>query len=434
MQKNTHKLLIKNYSKLAINENKKLLLDILEFGLNASMPFSVIHKMIKNGKIVCEKPINLSFYNNLYTVAIGKAADSMTAAIDQIIKIKNGVIVIPEYTKSSINYKKFKIFNAGHPLPNKISVKAANYIVRFLKNMNRSDFVIFLISGGGSALLSMPDGITLNDKIKTTKILLRSGIPIYDINCIRKHISKIKDGKLLQNVNCDWISFVISDVVNNRLDTISSGYAYCYNNINSDAWKIIQKHNLIYKLPNRVINKIHEDIFKIRETKPQTNNRNYIILNNDDCITAMASYARSLGIDTKIINRINGDVEYIATKLTKLIPHKNRSCIIFGGETTINVSSTNGIGGRNQELVLRILKKCKDAKYDLVISSINTDGIDGNTTYAGVISENKSIKYEEIEFYLKNHNSNLFFKKRRELINTGPTHTNLADIGIIIRP
>ncbi len=423
---------IKNYSKLSVNRNRKLLLDILEIGLYAAMPSSAIRNTIKDNKIICRGIIDLLKYNNIYTVAVGKAADSMTATIDEIVKIKSGVIVIPQYTKSVTHNKKFRIFASGHPLPNKISTKAANYIVKFLQKINKNEFVIFLISGGGSALLASPDTITLNDKIKTTKILLESGVPIYDINIIRKHISKIKGGKLLNHINADWASLIISDVVNNRIDTISSGYTY-YDDNNSKAWEIIQKYDLIHKLPIGVVSKIHEDIFKIQKTKIQKNDRNYIILNNDNCLTAMASYVCSLGIDTKIINGINGDVDYVASRLTKLISNKNRSCIVFGGETTVNIGNSNGVGGRNQELILRILKKCKNKNYDLIISSINTDGIDGNTMYAGAISENKSIDYDRIDVYINNHNSNLFFKERGDLINTGSTHTNLADIGVILR-
>jgi len=239
---------IKNYSKLSVNQNRKLLLDILEIGLDAAMPSSAIRNTIKDNKIICREVIDLLKYNNIYTVAIGKAADSMTAAIDEIVKIKSGVIVILQYTKSITYNKKFRIFASGHPLPNKISTKAANYVVKFLQKIKKNEFVIFLISGGGSALLANPDTITLNDKIKTTKILLESGAPIYDINIIRKHISKIKGGKLLNHINADLVSLIISDVVNNRIDTISSGYTY-YDDNNSKAWEIIQKYDLIHKLP-----------------------------------------------------------------------------------------------------------------------------------------------------------------------------------------
>ncbi|MCY3975749.1 MAG: DUF4147 domain-containing protein [Thaumarchaeota archaeon] len=435
MISNGYKQFIKNYFELATNKNKKLVLDILIHGLNSSNPLSTMSRIINNNKIMFRNhSVVLSNFDNLYTIAIGKAADAMTMSINNIIRIKKGVIIIPKNTKSIIYHKKFKIINSGHPLPNKNSISAARYVIKFLQARKKNEFIIFLISGGGSALLANPDKITLEDKIKTTEILLESGMTIHDVNLIRKYISKIKGGKLLEYVNCNWITLVISDVVGDKLNTISSGYTYYKKENNLKAWKILCKYNLLEKLPNNVINKIQSDIFKIETINANQNFKNHIILNNYDCLVAMSKYAQKFGIDVTILNNINENVEKIATKIVKLIPNKQKSCIIFGGETTVNISNSDyGVGGRNQELVLRILKKCKDKKQNLIIASINTDGVDGNTKYAGAILENKPIRDNEIDKYLKNHNSSLFFKKYNGLINTGPTHTNLADFGIIFQ-
>src|SRR5690348_12178767 len=135
----------------------------------------------------------------------------MAKTVYSLTRINGGIVVIPCGTKSVLRNKKFRILHAGHPIPNKQSVYAGKQIVEFLKNRKPSDFVIFLISGGGSSLLSMPDGISLLDKKITTNLLLKSGASIQEINCVRKHLSKIKGGKLTENLSCNAVSLVMSD-------------------------------------------------------------------------------------------------------------------------------------------------------------------------------------------------------------------------------
>ena len=146
----------------------------------------------------------------------------------------------------------------------------------------------------------------------------------------------------------------------------------------------------------------------------------------------MISKSRVLGFMTVVSPVIQHDVAISAKRLVKMIPKSKRFCIIFGGEPTVNVKG-KGKGGRNQELVLQILKLIHKSDHNLIISSIGTDGIDGNTKYAGALVQNNSVKPEDVIYYLKNNNSNLFFKKYRGLIKTGYTHTNLMDIGLILK-
>ena len=139
-----------------------------------------------------------------------------------------------------------------------------------------------------------------------------------------------------------------------------------------------------------------------------------------------------LGFTTKIHSPVKDDVSISAKKIVKSIPKRKNSCLIFGGEPTVKVKG-GGSGGRNQELVLQILKLVHNSDHNLLISSVATDGIDGNTTYSGAIIENNSSNMGSISYYLKNNNSNSFFKKYGGLIKTGSTHTNLIDVGLIIK-
>jgi len=146
----------------------------------------------------------------------------------------------------------------------------------------------------------------------------------------------------------------------------------------------------------------------------------------------MVLKSRLLGFTTKVYSPIKHDVSVSAKKIVRMISKKKNSCIIFGGEPTVQVKG-NGKGGRNQELVLQILKLIHDSDHRVLVSSISTDGIDGNTICAGALSGNSSSNLQKISSYLENNDSYSFFKKYGGLIKTGPTHTNLMDIGLIIK-
>ncbi len=426
-------MIIQNYSTLAKDPSIARGLQILAAGLESAMPQKELKKIFNSNTIrIGKKRIKLSNYNSIHLVAFGKAANSMTKAVDSIVQIKNGIVVVPKGTKSLIKNNKFKIFKSGHPVPDKTSVLAAKSILKFLKQRKPRELVIFLVSGGTSALLALPDSITLNDKIKTTKQLLASGATIQEMNCIRKHLSQIKGGRLVDDLNCDAVSLVMSDVIGDDLSSIASGTTYFDNTKFSNALKIIQKYRLQNKISKSVLNRLKLGASgKIPETPKKTKIPHHIILTNNDCIKSMKNKSKHLGISFKTTS-ISGDVAKAAAKLVSYIPRTKNSCIIFGGETTVHVKG-KGKGGRNQELVLRILEKTQKTKQDLIISSLGTDGIDGNTKYAGAITKKILIKPKEIRSYLNKNNSMAFFKKYGGLIKTGYTHTNLMDIGIILK-
>ena len=291
--------------------------------------------------------------------------------------------------------------------------------------------VIFLVSGGGSALMSIPDDITLDDKIHVTDLLLKSGATIQEFNCIRKHLSKIKGGRLVEKIKCHAIGLVMSDVEGDDLSAIASGTTYMDDTTFEDAEKIIQKYNLKKKIPPEILNRISKGVKgEIPETPKQPKISNHIIASNRDCLKAMEEKASKLGYSVRTI-QIFGNIKDATRKIIKQIPEEQKSCLIFGGETTVEVLG-KGTGGRNHEMVLRILKNTQNQKK-LVIASMGTDGIDGNTLFAGAITENFSADITMIKDFLKNSDSGRFFQKRKSNIKTGFTHSNLMDIGVILR-
>ena len=425
-------MIIQNFEELAVTDKKKDCLEILEAGLQAANPQNILpHYVTPNEIKINGKVIDISKYSNIYTVAFGKAGDSMTRAINSIISIKSGIIVIPKGSKAKIKGKKFQIFNSNHPKPDKTSVKAAKEVMKFVENKKNKELIIFLVSGGGSSLLAMPDEITLSDKVHVTDLLLKSGSTIQEFNCIRKHLSKIKGGKLVQNMKCDGISLIMSDVEDDDLSSIASGTTYMDNTTYQDAMDIIEKYRLKRKIPIEVLQVLGNGL---HEQKPETPKKskidNFIIANNSNCLESMEKIARTKGYKvTKIQNY--GDIKEVVKKILENISEEQKTCLIFGGEPTVKVLG-KGEGGRNQELVLRILKNTQKFKK-ITIASMGTDGIDGNSNFAGAIIDNVKVDLNVMKEFLKNSDSARFFQKQKGNIKTGYTHMNLTDIGIILK-
>ena len=425
-------MIIKNFQSLATDPAKKNALSILEAGLQASLPSSAIEKIVHQNYLKLDgRKIDLTRYRKILVIAIGKAAYLMAKTVISRTHVDEGVIVVPKGTHVHIK-EKFKIIKSQHPIPNKNSIMAARKIQNFLSKSGQDDLVIFLISGGASSLVALPDGISLREKQATNKVLLRSGANIGEINCIRKHLSQIKGGKLLDYLNSDAISLVISDVVGDDLSTIASGITYFDKTTFRDAKRIISKFSLEKDLPRNVIQHIDLGIHcKIDETPKTEKIRNYLILTNKDCLTAMQKRSRDLGFSTRIIESISGDVNRVAKQLAKKFSNEKMECIIFGGEPTVTVSG-KGKGGRNQELVLRIALNQNLKEKNIIIASIGTDGVDGNTNCAGALSY-ANIDQTRSRHFLNNNNAYHFFKKYGGLIFTGQTGTNLMDVGLILR-
>ncbi len=425
-------MIIQNFEELAITEKKKDCLEILESGLQAANPENIISKYVTPNEIrINGKIFNIEKYSNIYTVAFGKAADSMTRAINSIILIKSGIVVIPKGSKAKIKAKRFQIFNSGHPKPDKTSVKAAKEVMKFVQNKKSDELIIFLVSGGGSSLLAMPDQITLSDKIHVTDLLLKSGATIQEFNCVRKHLSKIKGGKLVENMKCNGIGLIMSDVENNDISSIASGTTYMDNTTYQDAMNIIEKYKLKMRIPIEVLQILGNGLHNQKsETPKHAKIENYVIASNNDCLESMEKEAATKGY--KVIKiQIFGDIKEAVKKILEKIPEEQKTCLIFGGEPTVKVLG-KGQGGRNQELVLRILKNTQKLKK-MVIASMGTDGIDGNSKFAGAIIENIKVDLNTMKEFLKNSDSARFFEKQKGNIRTEFTHMNLMDIGIILK-
>jgi hydroxypyruvate reductase len=423
--------LIKKPSKLTLNANFQAVLSILDEGLESSHPSVYLKNyVLKNQILFSTSKIDLKKFNQKFLIAIGKSAGTMAEYVSKKINFNKGLVVVPKGITPKLK-KSIEIINAGHPIPNHNSLKAGKNLISFLSQTEKNDFVLFLISGGGSALSVLPDSISLRDKITVNQILIRSGANINEIACIRKHLSLIKGGRLIQNMNCTGISLLVSDVIGNNIGSISSGITYCDKSTFSDSLKIIKKFSLQNKLPKSAIQILKSGLKgEIPETPKKPCIKNIIILNNTSCLSKMKNKSKTLGLKTYVMPNITGNLNNVTKMIASRALNSKNNCIVFGGEPTVTVTGT-GKGGRNQELVLRLYEKLKNQKFNFTIASIGTDGIDGNTKFAGALF---STEYEcDGKLYLKNNDSSSFFKKYGGLIKTGITQNNVNDIGVILR-
>ena len=348
--------------------------------------------------------------------------------------------------------RRIRITEAGHPLPDEAGWRGSQKIIELVQRASEKDFIIFLLSGGGSALLPAPaEGLTLEEKQKVTKLLLESGATIHEINTIRKHISRVKGGQLARLAHpAALLSFVISDVVGDRLDSIASGPTVADKTTFGDCFRILEKYRLTTRIPRAVLRRLEKGSRgEIPETpKPGdpifSRTQNLLIATNAQAIKAAAEKARSLGYNVLVLSTaVEGEAREVArvhAAMAKEIvrsgqPIRRPACLISGGETTVTVQG-DGLGGRCQEFCLAAAIEIEGLEKVFILSGA-TDGTDGPTDAAGAISDGTTVRRGralglEAGVYLRNNDSYHFFKPLNGLLFTGPTLTNVMDLYIIL--
>jgi glycerate-2-kinase len=309
-----------------------------------------------------------------------------------------------------------------------------------------------VISGGGSALLSLPtEPLTIDDKGSVARLLMNAGATIVELNTVRKHLSMIKGGWLAKRSHAGRIlGLIISDVVGDRLDSIASGPISPDTTTFSDAIAVLRKHNLFDTIPSSAARILTEGANgSIPETPksgdPCFRKVGYHFLgNNRVACTSARKYLRSKGIDAEILtSSVTGEARYLgsfigalAREIVKFDEPLRRPCaFILGGETTVTVAGA-GLGGRNQECTMACAKEIQGLK-GIAMASIGSDGIDGPTDAAGAIadgmtisrSEKLALNYDEL---LAQNDSYRFFMPLKDLVMTGRTNTNVNDIQVVV--
>lgn len=421
-------------------------------GIEAVKPEHFIPKYIKVEKkniSIAGYKIDTTSIHHIIVVAVGKAAASMAQETEKIIGdfIKEG-IVITKY-QHALPLRICKTLESGHPVPDENSIEAGKSVIEIFKKTSAKDHIILLISGGASALMAdCPPGCTLEDIQFTVQALLNCGAAIDEINTIRKHLSLIKGGKLMQYTAATVTALVISDAPGDDLSVIASGLTVPDDTRFEDAWSIVQHYRLMDTLPESIINWLRQGLENKIQGAPgkgfQSFERvfNKIVATNNIAIRAAAQKASLLGYETHVLSpSMSGEAsiqaKYFTEQLRKLSPGKP-ACLLWGGETTVTIKGF-GKGGRNQEFALAAL--CHLQKYPMLphtqvaILAGGTDGTDGPTDAAGAVADNEllmvlkqnNLKADE---FLLNNDAYTFFKQTGNLITTGPTQTNVMDIVI----
>ncbi len=448
--------MIKNFQELIsgkpFKEERRKALSIMESGLIAADAGSAVKRTLKfdgNALIVGKKRIELSSEGKIYVVGAGKASASMAQALNQILgeRIYKGIVI----STSVYEAGKIEVVKGTHPLPSETNVRATEKILQIIENTNEQDLVIALISGGGSALLCKPaEGLSLKDLEETNKLLLSSSIDIYEINCVRKHLSEVKGGRLAEKAfPANILTLIVSDVVGDDISIIASGPTAGDVTTYRDAIKILKKHGIFEKVPAGVRKYLEEGTLgKRRETpKPSYKQlkkvKNVIILRKDDALKAMVKKASELGLEPILLRKeVYGNARSAGVKLIEKASDERKKAgksiaLIAAGETTVEVKG-NGIGGRNQEMVLASLEELSKIEQAIFIA-LDSDGKDGSSNAAGAIADSSSLARAkelglEPKVFLENNDSFHFFEKLSDAIITGLTGSNVADLYVVIIP
>lgn len=401
--------------------------------------------------VVDSKTYNLNEFESIYAIAFGKASAAMAEGVERVLgeRLTGGMVISNSQPRKK--FKKLGFHLCGHPVPDERSVSAANDVMSILGRAGEKDLVIFLISGGGSALLSMPSpGLTLDDMRKATAALLRSGVDKNGLNAVRKHISQIKGGGLLKKaLPAHVITLILSNVVSDKVDAIASGPTVPDSTTFEDAWRVVEALKIEHELPPQVVVHLEDgrngelpETLKEGEFDPEKV-QTLIVGSNIKSLSAAQKRAKKLGYNPLMLSsQISGEAKEVAKVIAGIafdversnIPVKKPGCIIFGGETTVTVHSM-GQGGRSTETALSFCMEI--IGHNIVGLFCDTDGIDGPIDAAGAICDGQSrLKAREMGVSAREHlaqnNSYDFFYRLGDLVITGLTGTNVMDIGIVI--
>lgn len=444
---------------------------IFRAGLQRVDPYRMIedHVSLEGARLVVRMEderfdVDLDPFERIVILGTGKATAPMAKVFEIILgdRLSGGLIVV-KYGHTA-ELEKVQTIESGHPVPDENGVQGAQRILELAEEADEKTLVITLISGGGSALLPSPmsyeaDGqevrLSLADKQQTTKALLRCGADITEINCIRKHLSGLKGGRLLKHIApAKSLNFILSDVVGDDLSSIASGMTTPDPTTYADALGIIEKYGIEAQVPAVVLDTLRLGMNgKIEETLKEGAeaaglSTNILIGTNLRAMAAAGEKARDLGYNlVSLTSRVTGEAKEVAKFLSAVavdasaseLLAKKPACVISGGEPVVRLQG-EGKGGRNQEMALAFLleiMKTPGLFENVAFLAASTDGNDGPTDAAGAFAAVEVlVKAQDAglspEAFLRENDSYHFFERIGCLYKTGPTNTNVCDLHVML--
>lgn len=436
------------------SSHRETILAVQQAALAAVEPGAAVRRHVqRKGErlIVAGRSYDLRTVADVWVVGGGKASPAMAAALYDILgeRLRGGLIVTKYgHAAPGLNTGPVTVVEAGHPLPDAAGVEGTRRLADLLGRVTERDLVLTVISGGGSALLTLPaPALTLRDLQKTTDLLLRCGATIVELNAVRKHLSRIKGGGLARLADgAALVSLILSDVVGDPLDAIASGPTTPDPTTFADAWTVLERYHLTDRIPVTVRERLQAGLAgRLAETPKPGDTlfervQNVIIGSNRLAAEAAVGEARRRGLHTLLLSTfVEGEareVARVAAALAKELVYHNRpiprpACLVWGGETTVTVRGS-GKGGRNQELALAAALALEGLPNVLLVA-LGTDGTDGPTDAAGAVATGQTVARARTlgldpQTHLDDNDAYPLFDALDDLIRTGPTGTNVNDL------
>jgi len=420
-------------------------LSIFRASLAAADPAEAVTRHLKR--------LDFAPFRNVYVLGAGKAGVSMAQAAERVLgrRIAAGFVNVKLGSierGGAARLRRVELNECGHPVPDARGTFGAERIAEIAARAGERDLVVWLVSGGASALLPFPAApVTLEEKQAVTRLLLAAGADIHEINCVRKHISRIKGGQLARMAAPAAVeALLLSDVIGDDPGVIGSGPTAPDASTFAGALAALDRYGIRARVPASVRERLERGAAgEIPETpKPGAacfrSVRNTLIGSNRLALRAAERRARELGYRTLVLaSGIQGETREVARMHAAIAleiaatgrPVKPPACIVTGGETTVTLRG-NGLGGRNQEFVLAAAIDIAGLK-DVVVFSAGTDGTDGPTNAAGAVADGNTLRRNpDARRYLANNDSYGYFQPLGGLVITGPTHTNVMDVQIVL--
>ena len=445
---------------------------ILAAALGAVDPAAAVHRHLhRAGDLLRagDQTYDLRAYQRVFVVGAGKAGAPMARAAAEVLndRLTDGVMVVKGYDEGAQGRggagatvsppvtpsprHPVTLVEAGHPIPDERGVAGARRIAQLLEQATERDLVIALISGGGSALLTLPAaGIGLAELQTLTSILLRCGANINEINTLRKHLDQVKGGGLARLAHpASVITLVLSDVVGNPLDVIGSGPTVPDTSSFADAYAVLERYGVVADAPAPIVDRLRQGMAgQIAETPKPGDPRfarvhNLIVGSNLQVAEAALAAARATGFNTLLLTTyLQAEAREAGRMLAAIArelassghPLPRPACIVVGGETTVTLRGT-GRGGRNQELALAAVADLAGLP-DLALVALATDGGDGPTDAAGAVVTGATLDRARAlgldpAAHLARNDSYPFFAALGDLLRPGPTETNVNDLAFV---
>ncbi|HYG98691.1 MAG TPA: DUF4147 domain-containing protein [Terriglobales bacterium] len=429
-------------------KHRSLLRQVFQHALSEAAIENVFERHIsyERGLLrVGEDLYDLSRYGRVIVVAIGKAAHTMAQALTKKLGygVAEGIVVAPVDVAPQL--PGFRYFRGGHPLPTAESVRAGNAVLRALEAQTESSLVVYLISGGASALCETPisSDISLEDLVATYRILVHSGAPIAQINAIRKHLSALKGGRMARAAGAaTQVAILISDVPEGKVDSLASGPTVPDTTTVEDCYRVAAEYGMVQHFPASV-RQLLEDR-ELEETPKQgdpefAKSRYWVIASNETALRTAVEKARSADFTVVIDNSCDdwdyaAAADYLLLRLAELRKSVERVCLVSGGEVTVKVTN-GGTGGRNQQFALYCATKITG--QNVTVLSAGTDGIDGNSDFAGAVVDGTTVERAAAlglnpEEALRDFNASPLFQHLGDAIVTGPTGNNVRDLRVLL--